>query len=367
MCIKIVLRVDILMSEKPEWHTYALYSAQRNAEVGRGQMTKRIRKEPGWEEELKRIKAEQAAENEAYRTKKKNGEAVPIKFPRRVILGVPVDAVKELAPEEQVQEGDNIGAKPIRKKKPQVVLTQGTVLQPVIPNPERREHQASRLAAEISPEEVNRQRTSFHLKLTPHTGNTLYVLGSSKRGKSTAIMKIYDDYFGGPERNYVSILWSVNPQTPAYKGHSKLIKASWDRHGTPQVIKIEQQIQRKTNNEYKFLNIFDDVLHVKGDETMENLIMTYRNSKISSIVAMQYTNQLQKNCRANVNGVLLFGFNTDEAIEVVIKCFLRGYLHSLGMRQMPDMINWYKRVTDDHGFIYHIPEDGTVTLHKFRM
>lgn len=342
------------MDNKPEWKTFSIYSAQKNTETGRGTITKRVKMEEGWEEEIKRIKKEQEDENEDYKRRKKAGETIPAKFKRRVVIGVPETAVEA------------INVDPDTKKK-QVILKQDTVLQPVVPRPERRELQASRLAAELSPEEINRQRTTFHLRLTPHTGNTLYVLGSSKRGKSTAIMKIYDDYFGGADRNYISVLWSVNPQTGAYKGHSKLIKAMWNRVETPQIIKIEQNIQRKTQNEYKFLNIFDDVLHVRGDETIENLIMTYRNSKISTIMAMQYTNQLQKNCRANVNGVLLFGFNTDESIEVVIKCYLKGYLHSKGIIKLPDMINWYKRVTDDHGFIYIIPETGEITLHKFRM
>jgi hypothetical protein len=353
-------------SDNPQklYHTFSLYSAQKNKELGKGTITKRIRAEGDYMEKVLEMKKAQELENAEYKKKLLAGESVPVKFHRRVVLGVPVANVTET--EDQPPEGEK-GRGKVRVGK-KVMLKADTELVPVTPmRPDNARKQASMIASLPSPEEVHRLRTTFHLRLTPHTGNTLYVLGSSKRGKSTAIMKIYDDYFGGVDRNYVSVLWSVNPQIGAYKGHSKLIKAKWHKTETTSIIKIQQQIQRKTNNEYKFLNIFDDVLHVRGDETMENLIMTYRNSKISSIIAMQYTNQLQKNCRANVNGVLLFGFNTDESIEVVVKCYLRSYLHHLGIINMPDMVNWYKRVTDDHGFIYVIPETGEITLHKFRM
>ena len=310
-----------------------MYSVQKNKEVGNGNITKAVKLEPGWEENVAADKAAQVAENLDYKRKLAANEPVEKKFFKRG------------------DTGSEFPNKLNSKGEPRI-----------IPTSVRPELLASR---EISVAPI--ERSNFHLRLTPHTGNTLYVLGSSKRGKSTAIMKIYDDYFGGADRNYVSILWSVNPQISAYKGHSKLIKASWNKQTTMEIVKAQQLIQKKTRNEYKFLNIFDDVLHVRGEETMENLIMTYRNSKISSIIAMQYTNQLQKNCRANVNGILLFGFNSDEAIEVVIKCFLKGHLHSLGIIKVPDMINWYKRATEDHGFIYVIPETAEVSLHKFRL
>lgn len=357
-------------AEKPERKTYTLYSSQKHAETGIGNITKTILMEGDWKAEIERQKKEQQEENADYRRRKKAGETIPVRYHRRVVLGVPANSV-ESVPVHTAEPGDNVGpptTQLVKKKGRQpVVLKEGTVLQPIVTGKPTVHLEQSRLAALLSPEQIERERTTFHLRLTPHTGNTLYVLGSSKRGKSTAIMKIYDDYFGGADRNYVSILWSVNPQIGAYKGHSKLIKAAWNRIETPALIKIEQKIQRRTGNEYKFLNIFDDVLHVRGDQVMEDLIMTYRNSKMSSIIAMQYTNQLQKNCRANINGVLLFGFNTDEAIEVVIKCYLRGFLHTKGIVKLPDQINWYKRVTDDHGFIYVIPETGEVTLHRFRM
>lgn len=205
--------------------------------------------------------------------------------------------------------------------------------------------------------------TKFELKLDGRTGNTMYVIGSSKRGKSTAIMKIYDKYYA--DTKSISILWTVNPQAGVYRKHRKLIVADKFDKESEQLIQDQQRIQKRTKNEYKFLNIFDDILHVRGSKLMENLIMTYRNSNISSIISMQYSNQLQKNCRANVNNVLLFGMNTDEGIEVVIRTYLTGYLKRIGITKMPDQVNWYHKMTADHAFIYVKPADNLVSFHRF--
>ena len=115
------------------------------------------------------------------------------------------------------------------------------------------------------------------------------------------------------------------------------------------------------------MNIFDDVISVRNNVLLENLILTYRNSNMSSIISLQYSNLLSKCSRANCNNVLAFGFNTDESIEVVIKTFLLGYLKSKNITKMPDMINWYKNMTKDHSFIYIKPADGIVSFHRFEL
>lgn len=205
-------------------------------------------------------------------------------------------------------------------------------------------------------------RAPFHLRLDGNTGNTTFILGSSKMGKSTAIMHIYDKYYS--EKQFVSILWTANPQIALYKGHKKLIVAGKWNADSEKVIRDEKRIQTKTKNTYKFLNMFDDVINVRNNTLLDNLILTYRNSKMSSIISLQYSNLMSKCSRANCNNILAFGFNTDESIEVVIKTFLTGYLKSIGVPKLPDQINWYKAVTSDHGFIYIKPADGIVSFHR---
>jgi hypothetical protein len=328
-------------------HPYSLYSAQKKVETGNGRIGRSIRDEEGWKEKMEADKARQQAENADYKRRRLAGEEIPQKF------------FKREAPLKVVAAPTAPGDIPL------------ILIEPPAPTPRTAVAEAiynSRQLSMPSPEQVRMAREPFHLHLDGHTGNTIFVVGSSKRGKSTAIMKIYDDYFGGADRKFCSILWSANPHATPYKGHSKLIKATWGNGKEGEsIIKMEKRINQKTGNEYKFLNIFDDVLHVRGSKLMDNLIMTYRNSKMSTIVSMQYSNMLQKCARANINHVLLFGMNTDEAIEVMVKTYLQGYLKKMGIQKIPDQINWYKAVTNDHGFIYTHPESGIVTLHKLNL
>ena len=132
-------------------------------------------------------------------------------------------------------------------------------------------------------------------------------------------------------------------------------------------MQTQHKIQTKTKNAYRFLNILDDVPHVRGSKVIEKMFMIYRNSKMSCIVSMQATKQLMKNCRGNASNVLLFGANDDESIEAIIKCYLMGYLKSIGIRDISDQINWYKAATADHAFIYLHPGDGSVSFHRFQL
>jgi hypothetical protein len=300
-----------------------LYSAQKHAELGNGYYSKAVSvNTPNYEEVVKEIRANQKKENAEFKQKKARGEVIELKFKKvepPIFSSVPVNA----------------GPPDINKIE---------IIQP--------------------PLVVDRfAKTPFKLLLDPHTGNTTFVLGGSKYGKSTALMKIYDQYYS--DKNFISILWTVNPQIQLYKGHRKLLKAGVWNLESEEVIKDQKRIQTKTKNHYKFLNIFDDVINVKNNALMDNMILTYRNSKMSSIISLQYSNLMSKCSRANCNNILAFGFNTDESIEVVIKTFLTGYLKKIGITKLPDQINWYKDRTADHSFIYIKPSEGIVSFHKF--
>jgi hypothetical protein len=208
-------------------------------------------------------------------------------------------------------------------------------------------------------------KTDFKLMLDENTGNTTLILGSSKMGKSTLLMKIYDDYYS--DKNIVSILWAGNPHIKVYEKHKNLIVASvWDNKSV-EIIESQKKIQVGTKNKYEFCNMFDDVIDVRNSDLVRNLMLSYRNSKISSLISLQYPNLLAKSSRANCNNVICFKFVSDECIEVVIKMFFKGYLSSIGIKKMGDQINWYKKMTDNHSFIYLKPADNIISFHKLNI
>lgn len=208
-------------------------------------------------------------------------------------------------------------------------------------------------------------RTPFNLKLDNDTGNTTLLLGSSKMGKSTLLMKIYDDYYAN--NDFVSILWAGNPHIKVYEKHKNLIVSSvWNKKSV-KIIESQKKIQIATKNKYQFCNLFDDVIDVHNSDLVRNLMLSYRNSKISSLISLQYPNLLSKSSRANCNNIICFRFVSDESIEVVIKIFFTGYLSSLGIKKIGDQINWYKKMTEDHSFIYLKPAENLVSFHKLEL
>lgn len=314
------------------------YSAQKNKEVGNGYFSKAYNiNTPDLDQVIKNDQANQRKLNKEYKERVKKGEDIPqLYFPKIV----------------QINGNPNSGMVS------SVAVNIATDTTADISAPLDLSGSGFR-----APEIVVPKRTPFKLLLDPGTGNTIFILGSSKMGKSTALMKIYDQYYAN--NKFVSILWTVNPQIKLYKGHKKLLKAGVWNPNSEELIKQQKKIQTGTNNKYQFLNMFDDVINVRNNVLLDNLILTYRNSNMSSIISLQYSNLMSKCGRANCNNILAFGFNTDESIEVVIKTFLTGYLRKIGVKELGDQINWYKSMTSDHGFIYIKPADGTVSFHKF--
>lgn len=307
-----------------------LYDAEKNSSGKSGSKSITVKRDDPndprpLEERIKEIREKQKTKNAEFRKNKNN-------------LSVN-SQLKEVDPEIQSAYLMNNEPLPVDEKKSSVPIE----LKPRVTFPE----------PELTP---------FKLKLDPGTGNTTFLMGSSKQGKSTAMMHIYDEYYA--DENFISILWTNSPQIPLYKKPKLLRSNCWGKKAET-IIKSERHINQKTKNKYKFLNMMDDLIEIKGSTLINDLVLTYRNSNISSIISLQYSNLFSKSSRANANNVVLFGFNTDEAIEVVIRSFLNGYLSGkLGIKSVPDQINWYKKMTADHKFIYVKPAGNHVSFHK---
>jgi hypothetical protein len=296
------------MTTKAEkYRRITLYDCEKNDKTGYGNHTKYIRKDifkgKALEEEVQRVKDEQAQINEEYRQKN------PIR--------TKLDIIKTLA-----------NYKPIEQAPTQ-------------------------------------QLTNLDIQLDQGTGNTIYILGSSKMGKSTLLMYIYKKYYADPK--FITTLFTINYHIKTYIKDKTLMLCKIFDKNAEKVIKMEKFINTKTKNHYDFVNIFDDILDVKYNKLLNDMIMTYRNANISSVVSLQYTHLLSKGARANVNNVICFGFNTEESILTVIKTFLKTPFSNLGYKTEQQQINFYKDMTKDHGFIYIHPVSQTISFHKLSL
>lgn len=206
-----------------------------------------------------------------------------------------------------------------------------------------------------------------NLRLDEGTGNTLFLLGSSKAGKSFALMKIYAEYYK-KSKNLITVLFTDSPQSPHYK---QLLKKNlvihpengFDASCNDLIMKIKS-IQSNFNNPVDFLLMFDDVINIRYASIIERAVCVYRNSNISTIISTQYPKLVNKSLRANINNIMLFRFNTDEAIEVALKTFCGSEAPFRG-HTPDDKIAIYRELTKDYHFIYMNPANQIMQRGKF--
>ena len=209
---------------------------------------------------------------------------------------------------------------------------------------------------------INPKKTkAIKIKLDRNTGNTIVIIGSSKSGKSTLMMRIFEKYFN--KKKNINTLFSNNAHISIFKGRKDLIKSDNFREKGEKYIKLQKYINSKCKNKYNFINYFDDILEMRYNKILNALIYTYRNSNMSSIINIQYDKLLNKGMRGNINNLFFMSLNTDEAVEAVIRSFLKSAFLKLGIKTMNDMIEFYKKQTLDHGFIYLHPATQTITFH----
>lgn len=151
--------------------------------------------------------------------------------------------------------------------------------------------------------------TPLPIELSQKTGSTFALIGASKRGKSTALVWLWKRYFA---KTRITILCSPNYQQPVYKPFYNKCIVTPNIETCENIIRLMARIQQLTGNKYRFLVILDDVVIHKGSPVLRALILTLRNSNISTILSLQGMTLIDKNNRTSVNYCLMFGFNSLE-------------------------------------------------------
>lgn len=207
--------------------------------------------------------------------------------------------------------------------------------------------------------------SDVNLNLDQSTGNTIVIYGSSKRGKTTLMMYLYMKYFSyHHDKSLISTLFSGNPQLKTYRQDSKLLVGYGFNDASEKYVQLQQYINVKTKNRYKFLDMFDDIIEQKHSRIINRLILTYRNSAISTILCLQYVKMLSKSNRASVNHTFVFGSNTAEDEKNIIDTLLKPYLIAAGMPDYKTQVAFYRAMTADHGFIYLDNVHCKMTFHR---
>jgi len=174
-------------------------------------------------------------------------------------------------------------------------------------------------------------------------GFSFAVIGSTKSGKSFATNFIVKHFF----KKHITFLMSLTSHGKVYDPFRKegIIAEKF----CPELIEEAFTINKKTDNHYEFLFVFDDLaLDGKNDHMMTRLLCTGRNLGASALISGQKATMLSATGRSNCNYVCLFYQNTDTEIEASVKSWLRSFFPR-GM-SIPDMIRYYREATVDHNF-----------------
>lgn len=194
---------------------------------------------------------------------------------------------------------------------------------------------------------------------------TCLILGSSKRGKTTLMMHLYNKYWAYPVNDKsINTLYSGNSQLTVYKHDRKLLIADGFNSDHEKYIKMQKYINTKTKNRYQFANFFDDIIDQKHSKTINNLILSYRNSNISCILCLQYLFMLSKQNRSSVHTMMVFGANSSEQEEALISHILKPYLVQLGYRDYNSQVVVFREITKNYGFFYIDCLKNTISTHR---
>ena len=203
--------------------------------------------------------------------------------------------------------------------------------------------QTAKKGSDLEMKHLKSTSPDFHLD--EGTGNTICLLGSSKRGKSTLMVEIWKRYYSD-DKKLITVLISPSCHIPMFKNLKNVIKINKFGADTVQLLKDVKRIQNKTENSYKFLFMIDDCVDSKYCSILNQMILVMRNSHVSTIISLQYDKLLSKQCRSSINNVVLFGQNTDESIEGCLKSFCGSELTKITGKKNEELVDLFRDLTD---------------------
>lgn len=155
-------------------------------------------------------------------------------------------------------------------------------------------------------------------------GQTLALFGASYSGKTTLLVYFLNNLARAKVFDVIIVMTQSVNAGPLAKLNETIIKCL-GYHAD--IVKLMYQINFKTKNRYKFLIVLDDCVGLRNNKTLENQILVYRNSNISTILSTQYIKTLTPpGTRGSLHTILITGGKTPETREQTYRTFLRSYL-----------------------------------------
>lgn len=180
------------------------------------------------------------------------------------------------------------------------------------------------------------------IDLPTNGGCSFGLIGSTRSGKSTAMIWLWEKYFS----RHTTIMTTGSIQADIYGPLRSKCAISPEFY--PELIKESMTLNQKTKNHYPILHILDDMLDGKNTKALSKLLTIGRNSALSTIICAQELTILNAIGRTNLNYICCFRLNSDMAVEKVVRNWLR---HVLPGKTIEDKCAAYKLLTQDHHFL----------------
>lgn len=166
------------------------------------------------------------------------------------------------------------------------------------------------------------------------------LVGSTRSGKTVALLYIWNTWF---KDSHIGIMTTGSAQADIYKPLQKACAVSPSFF--PELLKESMILNQKTQNKYKFLHIFDDMLDGKNSKALSKLLCIGRNNGMSTIISAQELTILNAVGRTNLNYMLLFRLNSQMAVEKVVRNYLT---HILPGKNIEEKCKMYVALTQEH-------------------
>ncbi len=151
------------------------------------------------------------------------------------------------------------------------------------------------------------------------SAKTYCLLGASFSGKTTLLVNELNK-LSKYDYNKIFIFTESLNAAPLKKLRKDLEISIYDTFN-PQIPKILKQINTITKNRFKFLVVLDDIVSNLRGETLTKMILTMRNSNISSCILIQYAKLISPPMRNSMHEYYILRLRTEDWMYM-----LKGFL-----------------------------------------
>lgn len=184
-------------------------------------------------------------------------------------------------------------------------------------------------------------------------GVTFAFIGSSGCGKSTLIRKIFiDEIFTKvakeeDKKDFIIVVFTESPKSDAFKDMDKTVVV--DGKGLDEnTINWCFNMNEKYEKKYNFLIILDDCIDIQFKKLVRRMFLIMRNTNISSLVSIQYPNLIPKSVRTSVYFTVIFYFNSNEGVELVVRGWLSAYIPGKNIQEKMMYFRKWTKEEDGH-------------------